>query len=69
MKRFLKVALFLCMAIQMPLSAKGVQETPTGIDLFIEACRWQGLDPAMIRTGYAEFEMEGTTPQKAEKKT
>jgi hypothetical protein len=32
-----------------------------GIDLFIEACHWQGTNPAMIRTGYAEFEVAVTT--------
>jgi hypothetical protein len=33
-----------------------------GVDLFIEACRHQGLNPVQIRSGYAEFELEIKTP-------
>ena len=33
-----------------------------GIDLFIQACQHQGLNPVMIRTGYAEMEVEITDP-------
>jgi arsenate reductase-like glutaredoxin family protein len=49
------------LAIQMLGIAGAADNELTGVDLFIEACRWQGLNPAMIRTGYAEFEMEVTT--------
>lgn len=37
-----------------------------GVDLFIEACRHQGLNPVQIRSGYAEFELEIKTPPLSE---
>lgn len=37
-----------------------------GVDLFIETCRHQGLNPAQIRSGYAEFELKIKTPPRSE---
>ncbi len=64
-----RMALYLCVGVvvQMPLSTKGAEEAATGVDLFVEACRWQGLNPAMIRTGSVELELLVTTPQKSTK--
>ncbi|NQT14320.1 MAG: DUF1573 domain-containing protein [Planctomycetes bacterium] len=68
MKYLASVVLYVLATIAgPPVIANGADEAVTGIDLFIEACRWQGLNPAMIRTGYAEFETVVTTPSKSEK--
>jgi hypothetical protein len=52
--------------VSLGLGAEGIEKPATGIDLFIEACRWQGLNPAMISTGYAEFEATVTKPPPSE---
>lgn len=48
----------LAMFLICPLSAEELD----GIDLFIQACQHQGLNPVMIKTGYAEMEVEMTAP-------
>lgn len=42
-------------------SSQGRGQDFWGVDLFIEACRHQGLNPAQMRSGYAEFELEVKT--------
>ena len=38
--------------------AEGVCDEQPGVELFIEACRHQGLNPVQIRSGYVEYERE-----------
>ncbi len=59
--------LIVSVLFSITVSACG-QQPPSGIDLMIEAVRWQGLNPTLITTGYAEIEMiarEGPSSQKS----
>lgn len=64
-----KTSLAALVLLGVALSAGCVEvcgEEQSGADLFIEACRHQGLNPVQIRSGYAEFEVEIRTPPLSE---
>lgn len=46
---------------------EGVCGEQSGVELFIEACRHQGLNPAQIRSGYLEYEREIRTQPLSER--
>jgi len=63
--RVTTLAASVLLGLGVALSAGCVEvrgEEQSGADLFIEACRHQGLDPVQVRSGYAEFEVEIRTP-------
>ena len=60
--------LFLIMLVSVEVNCHAV-EPQSGFDLFVEACRWQGANPAVIRSGYAEFVLLVKTPSKTKKET
>ena len=47
--------------------AEGVCDEQPGVELFIEACRHQGLNPVQIRSGYVEYERELKTQPLSER--
>jgi hypothetical protein len=59
MRHYWALTYLVCSLLAATATAKDADK-PTGIDLFIEACHSQGLNPAMIRTGYAELEVTTT---------
>jgi hypothetical protein len=63
--RVTTLAASVLLGLGVALSAGCVEvrgEEQSGADLFIEACRHQGLNPVQLRSGYAEFEVEIRTP-------